>query len=83
MLQLWELKEQLIKDLNEANLPIDAVYYVLKDIVEEVSSVYNQQIQQLQMEKNAAASAKEDESRDDSQDEPATAALEIEEKEEK
>lgn len=45
-MQLHELKEKIVKDINESNLPIDATYYVLKEILNTVTSLYNDELLQ-------------------------------------
>lgn len=45
-MQLHELKEKIVKDINESNLPIDATYYVLKEIINTVTSLYNDELLQ-------------------------------------
>lgn len=42
---LKELEEQLINDINQSPLTIDAKYYILKSIFQEVAGVYQQWIQ--------------------------------------
>ena len=39
-----ELKEKIVKSINESNLPIDAVYYVLKEVINTVSLLYNEEL---------------------------------------
>ena len=45
-MKLHELKEKIVKDINESNLPIDATYYVLKEIINTVTSLYNDELLQ-------------------------------------
>ena len=45
-MKLHELKEKIVKDINESNLPIDATYYVLKEIINTVTSLYNEELLQ-------------------------------------
>jgi uncharacterized protein YoxC len=51
MLQLLELKKKLIQDINESQLPIDAVYYVMKDLETEINSLFEQTVQQEENQK--------------------------------
>lgn len=45
-MKLHELKEKIVNDINESNLPIDATYYVLKEIINTVTSLYNEELLQ-------------------------------------
>lgn len=42
-MELDKLREKIIVDINESKLPIDAIYFVLKDILGETISEYNRQ----------------------------------------
>ena len=37
---LKDLEEKIIQNINESNLPIDAVYFVMKSIMQEVNNKY-------------------------------------------
>lgn len=37
---LKDLEEKIIQNINESNLPIDAVYFVMKSIMQEVNDKY-------------------------------------------
>lgn len=52
---LNDFKNQLIKIINDSNLTIDAIYYVMKDIMNDIVTQYNLVLQQ---EAEAAASQK-------------------------
>lgn len=41
-----ELREKIVKDINEANLPLDCVYYLFKDLFRDLESQYSMYIQQ-------------------------------------
>ena len=43
---LNDLKIQIINYLNTSNLPIDAIYYVMKEVLSEVETTYNEVLQQ-------------------------------------
>lgn len=43
-MQLHELKEKIVKDINESGLPIDAAFFVLKEIINTVASLYNEEL---------------------------------------
>ena len=73
---LQDLRQEITNLINQSNLPIDAVYYVMKDIMNEVVEIYNQQLQQEQAE--AAAQQSESEVKA----EEIEAAAQIEKKEE-
>lgn len=50
-MQLENLKTEIINTINAANLPIDAIYYVFKDIMGEITATYSQTLQQEAIEK--------------------------------
>jgi len=54
-MQLNDLKNNIAQIINDSNLPVDAVYYVMKDIMNELTVVYNRQIEI----ENAAAAQSE------------------------
>ena len=68
---LNDLKNQIVKTINDSNLSIDAIYYVMKDIMNEVISQYNIVLQQ-----EAAVQAHADENAQIVEDKPADAAEE-------
>ena len=68
-MQLNNLKNNIAQIINNSNLPIDAVYYVMKDIMNELTTVYNRQIE---IENAAAAQSEADPGSEIS--EPAVAA---------
>lgn len=43
-MELHKLKEKIVKDINESTLPIDAIYFVLKEILNSVSEIYNNEV---------------------------------------
>ena len=47
---LNDFKQKIAEDINSSNLTIDAIYYVLKDIFNEVAMLYEQQLQREQSE---------------------------------
>jgi len=75
---LNDLRVNITKVLNQSGLSIDVIYYVMKDIMNEVTSLYNQQLQ-LEREQNAAAAQ---ESKEEVQEEQAVPSADIIEKEE-
>lgn len=50
-----ELRQKISDIINQSGLPIDGVYFILRDILNEVIEIYNQQLQQ----QNAAMAAQE------------------------
>ena len=48
---LKDLREKLINEINASKLDIDMVYFVVKDIFAELSSVYNQEIAKEKLQK--------------------------------
>jgi len=38
---LNDTKQQVIDILNSSNLPIDAIYYVMKEVLQEIEITYN------------------------------------------
>ena len=43
---LNDLKQDIIGKLNNSNLPIDAIYYVMREVLLEVETTYNEVLQQ-------------------------------------
>lgn len=72
---LNDFREKIISDINNSGLSIDGVYFVMKDIMNEITSLYNQQIQ-------AEAAAEREQTLDSSNDESSISA-QLEKKEEK
>lgn len=54
---LADTKQKVIDILNASNLPIDAIYYVMKEVMVDVESTYNRVLQE---EENAKAQARVD-----------------------
>lgn len=73
---LNDFKNQLIKIINDSNLTIDAIYYVMKDIMNDIATQYNLVLQQ---EAEAAASAKEESQAEEEQSIPAASDINQEE----
>lgn len=40
-MDLDDLKQNIFKNINEAQLPIDSVYYLMKDITTEIQQAYD------------------------------------------
>lgn len=60
---LRDTRRNIEKVLNESGLPIDAIYFIIKDIYNEVIDIYNNEIT---AEEQAAAQLKEEEDNGDS-----------------
>lgn len=76
---LNDLRKNISDLINESQLPIDAIYYVMKDIMSEIITIYNQQI-----EMENAAAAQTDGEQGQANEKPAAAkSLKNIEKEEK
>lgn len=66
MLFLYNFRKDLENLINNSNLPIDAAYYVLKDVIVEVEGLYKQEIEKeaaiatSQLEDNAVAAQQEE-----------------------
>ncbi len=43
-LQIYELVQNLSNLINNSHLPIGMVYYIIKDVYQQVQELYNQQI---------------------------------------
>lgn len=54
---LADTKQKVIDILNSSNLPIDAIYYVMKEVMIDVEQTYNRVLRE---EENAKAQAKAD-----------------------
>lgn len=54
---LADTKQKVIDVLNTSNLPIDAIYYVMKEVMIDVEQTYNRVLRE---EENAKAQAKAD-----------------------
>lgn len=54
-------RKQIENIINQSGLPIDAIYFVLKDVLAEVSEIYQKEMAKEDQEAAAAAQEKEDE----------------------
>ena len=50
---LRDFRKQLEKVINESGLPIDAVYFVLKDILNEATQIYENTIREEEQQQAA------------------------------
>lgn len=60
---LRDTRRNIEKILNKSGLPIDAIYFIVKDIYNEVIDIYNNEIE---AEEQVAAQLKEEENNGDS-----------------
>lgn len=56
---LRDMRKQVENIINQSGLPIDAIYFVLKDILNEVTEIYNNEIAKEEM-KNISETTDED-----------------------
>jgi hypothetical protein len=66
---LNDFKQKIAEDINNSNLTIDAIYYVLKDIFNEVAMLYEQQLQREQSESTPQADIPAEEVESEKKDE--------------
>lgn len=52
-----QLKQQLLQLVNTSNLPLEAIYYVVKDFYRDVDDAYRQALQQQAIQAKAAQEA--------------------------
>lgn len=52
-----QLKQQLLKLVNTSNLPLEAIYYVVKDFYRDVDDTYQQALYQQAAQAKAAQQA--------------------------
>ena len=53
-------RKQIENIINQSGLPIDAIYFVLKDVLAEVSEIYQKEMTKEDQEAAAAAQEKEE-----------------------
>ena len=75
---LNDFKNNLVKNIQESNLPIDAIYFVMKDIMNEVINTYNSVLEQ---KKNAAETAAQSETEQEPISKEADASAQTKEEE--
>lgn len=54
-----ELKEKIVNDINEAKLPIDCVYYLVKDLFRDLEISYQQYLMKQKSENSEKIENKE------------------------
>lgn len=57
---LRDFRKQIENIINQSGLPIDAIYFVLKDILNEVSEIYNNEVAKEEMQKIEQENSKEE-----------------------
>ena len=57
---LRKLRKQIEDIINQSGLPIDAIYFVVKDILNEVSEIYNNEVTKEEMQKIEQENSKEE-----------------------
>lgn len=62
---LRDFRKQLEKVINESGLPIDAVYFVLKDILNEATQIYENTIREEEQQQAALKEQEKKENTDD------------------
>lgn len=65
MLPLNIFKQKLVDTISQSGLTIDGIYFVMRDIMNEVADLYNQQLLQDRKEAEAAAQQAKDANRED------------------
>ena len=53
-------RKQIENIINQSGLPIDAIYFVLKDVLAEVSEIYQREMSKEDQEAAVAAQEKEE-----------------------
>lgn len=46
-----ELRKKIAQDVNESKLPLDCIYYLLKDLFRDIEMQYSSYIQQMESQK--------------------------------
>jgi len=65
MLSLNIFKQKLVDTISQSGLTIDGIYFVMKDVMNEVVDLYNQQLLQDRKEAEAAAQQAKDANKED------------------
>ena len=63
---LRDLRKNIEDIVNQSNLSIDCIYFVFKDLMNEIENVYNQEIQKEFIEQQKE---REDENKNDNEEE--------------
>ena len=65
---LTDLRKNITNTINQSNLSIDVIYFVMKDIMNEIIGLYNQQLRQEEMNNAAAGQVETDEVKEEKAD---------------
>lgn len=65
---LTDLRKNITNTINQSNLSIDMIYFVMKDIMNEIVGLYNQQLRQEEMNNAAAGQVETDEVKEEETD---------------
>lgn len=57
---LRDMRKKVEDIINQSGLPIDAIYFVLKDILNEVTEIYNNEIAKEEIQKAEQENSKEE-----------------------
>lgn len=50
-MKLHELKEKIIENINNSQLEVDAIYYLLKAILSDIADLYNKELDYIESTK--------------------------------
>ena len=48
-----ELKRKLLQVVNESNLPLEAIYYLVKDLYRDVDDTYQRYLKEFEKQQNS------------------------------
>lgn len=77
-LKIQHLESMILRDINDSNLQVGPVYFVLKSILKDVENIYNKQVETEYKEFCDAANAEADKTNEKSNsedEEPAAANI--------
>lgn len=57
---LNDLKQKIVKTLNESQISIDAIYYVMREVMQEVDIAYQRALQEEEQSKQNTIEEKQD-----------------------
>lgn len=64
-MNLIELRQNISNIINQAELPVDAVYFVMKDIMNEITDLYSQQINNMVTNATESSKVQQEEKNDE------------------
>ena len=65
---LTDFRKNITDSINQSNLSIDVIYFVMKDIMNEIVGLYNQQLRQEEIKSAAAGQVETDEVKEEETD---------------